>query len=357
MNCAYQTNIYKKKAQTVTGILATSADGVSRYLAPDGPIQPALTAIGGLPIRAVELANSGITQVSSGMDSMAHSIARAGGNEQIAMPGLAALQSVMPSPVGQLGNMASSMIQTKNRLIMGQAEAGIDAGNRLRTAMEQGLQGSASASVATPVVAASLVRSARAVNNNDAPQMEMAESGKHMSTMMSQMGDGLQGVSKQATGALEQVRTKLERGLHKVVSQAQSMGGKMSNNMRGQTRGILSTLTNGFQGVLHTVQGTASQLSRQLQSGMQQNMHMASGMMDQMHGNMGGVAKEAENMMGQMQNGLASAIGRVQNVAEKSVQNLHKSTTGLLDNFSNMASSMMQAGSQGGKSMGGSGRY
>lgn len=128
--------------RTAAGVLASSSDGMSRYIAPDGPIQPALTAIGGLPILATEQLNQGLSRASLSLHNQAQNLANsAGGNGQVSMPGMESLRNAMPSPIRSLGNQLRSGISAKNNYIRGQADRGIEAGQRLRTHMDGGIEG------------------------------------------------------------------------------------------------------------------------------------------------------------------------------------------------------------------------
>lgn len=127
-------------AQTASAFMASASDGMSRYLAPNGPIQPAITAISGLPLRAGEMVNGGITSISSGFNNGGQRMSQAAGQGgQIRMPGMDTAASMMPGPISSLGGALQGMIQSKNRFIMGQAERGVEAANRMGQNMQQGL--------------------------------------------------------------------------------------------------------------------------------------------------------------------------------------------------------------------------
>ena len=120
---------------------AATADGISRYFAPDGPIQPAITAVGGLPMRGAEMLNQGITQISSGANTMARRMAQSGSrNGQIAMPGMDSIRSNMPGPLAAIGDVMQDTIRGKNNFIRGQAESAVQSGERQRQSIQQGLR-------------------------------------------------------------------------------------------------------------------------------------------------------------------------------------------------------------------------
>lgn len=120
----------------VSNMLSASAGGMSRYFAGNGPIQPALTAIGGLPLRATEYVNSGLTTLSNGLQSGSNAFRR--GDGSILPQYLSQQMSQMtPSFAGQLGNQMRSGIASKNNFIRGQAQRAVDAGNRLSQIMNR----------------------------------------------------------------------------------------------------------------------------------------------------------------------------------------------------------------------------
>ena len=128
-------------AQTASGVMTAATDGMSRYLAPNGPIQPAITAISGLPMRAGELVNGGMTRISSGLNRGAQRMSQAAGQGgQIRMPGLQRAASYVPSQLGQFGSALQGAIRSKNNFIMGQAQSGVSAADRMGANMRQGLQ-------------------------------------------------------------------------------------------------------------------------------------------------------------------------------------------------------------------------
>lgn len=216
---------YFPGAQTAAGVLAASTDGLSRYLAPDGPIQPGITMIGGLPMRGVELANNGITGISSSLRSGAQSMARAAGQSDTSMPGMQALASAMPAQVAQLGNMMQSAIRSKNNFIRGQAESGIQAGTRLSQMMQNGL------------------RTKRSADGDLAADSTM---------MMGSMGEAMmKGKSK--------LEKQLKQSMSGHMSRMQSMHG-MGGQMRNQAQQIGQTMTEGLTGAMEHLHRTAKRL-------------------------------------------------------------------------------------------------
>lgn len=124
---------------TIARMMAASTDGVSRYFARDGPIQPAIAAIGGLPMRAAELTNRGISRMSDAMASGAQRMSRSAGDSgNSRMPGMAYIERNAPAPISRMTSMMQQGVRTKNQYIMGQAEAGIQSGNRIQNMMRGG---------------------------------------------------------------------------------------------------------------------------------------------------------------------------------------------------------------------------
>jgi len=296
-------------AGTATGILASSVDGMSRYLAPDGPIQPALTAIGGLPVRGIEMANLGISRISSGLHSGAEGISRAGGNGgNIRMPGMDALESAMPASIASLGGMMHGAIQQKNKFIMGQAERGVQAGERLRSMMQNGLQGM-SARSSGPMVGASNM---------------MASTQEAM----------MKGAS--------QIQEQLKQSLQGHMSRMEGMQG-IGENVRNQAKGITRTLSNGLSGTMDHLHKTGEQVMEQIQGGLQQNTKAMAGIVGSMQGSMG-------NMGQNMQKNLEGLSRHVRNTAQQVHSHLEQAVSGPLS----MLQGMMQKGMGGGQ---GGGRY
>lgn len=305
-------------AQTASAALASSADGMSRYLAPDGPIQPGIAAIGTLPVRGAEMLNKGITRISSGLDSGAQRMSHAAGqNGNIRMPGMDALESAMPASFASLGGMMQGAIQQKNKFIAGQAEAGIQAGERMRTMMQQGLQGFHSRSSSPMVGAASMMSSAQ---------------------------DGLM------KGA-SQIQSQIKQSLNGHMSRMQSMHG-MGENMMSQVQGMGQTLTSGLQDAASSLHRTGEQLRGQIQSGLQQNMGTMGGVMESMHGSMG-------NMGQNMQKNVKGVVEHVQNTAGQLTEHLQQAVQGPLNMIQSLGSSLGSMMSQGVSSGGGGkgGRY
>lgn len=300
-------------AKTATGILASSADGMSRYLAPDGPIQPALTAIGGLPLRGIELANNGITRISQGFDNGAQSLSRSAGNDgTIRMPGMDAMESAVPASFAQLGGMMQGAIKQKNKFIMGQAEKGIQAGERLKNMMQSGLKGMS-------------VRSAG-----------------HMAGASNMMSSAQDAMMKSTS----EITNQLQKSLDGTMGRMKSMQG-IGQNMRRQAQGISRTLTDGLTGTVSHLQRTGDQISSQLQSGMHQNMGALSGIVGSMQGSMG-------NMGNNMQKNLHGVVRHVQSTAEQVSSHLQQAASrplemikGLGDNLGGMMMMHNGGGSQG----------
>lgn len=309
--------------QTASAALASSADGMSRYLAPDGPIQPAITAIGGLPVRGAELVNNGISRISSGLDNGAQSLSHtAGQGGQIRMPGMDALESSMPVSIANIGNMMHGAIQQKNRFIAGQAEAGVQAGERLRSMMQNGLQG---------------FRTKRS-SGSGSPMDGVA-------SMISSAQDSLMNGASQIHGQLQQ-------SLQGHMGRMQGMQG-IGENMRNQVQGMGQTLTSGLQGAASSLQRTGEQLRGQIHGGMQQNMGAMSGIMNSMHGSMG-------NMGQNMQKNLQGVMQHAQNTAQQITSHLQQAAQGPLEMISNLGSSlgnMMPKGGMNVQSSASKGRY
>lgn len=285
--------------QTASAALASSADGLSRYLAPDGPIQPAITAIGTLPVRAVERINNGISRISSGLDDGAQSLSNAAGQEgNIRMPGMDALESSMPASFASLGNMMHGAIQQKNKFIAGQAEAGVQAGEHLRSMMENGLQGF-----------------------KDRSSSPMAGMGKMVGSAHESLMSGA-----------SQIQDQLKQSLQGHMGRMQSMHG-IGENMRNQVHGMGQTLTSGLQGAASSLQRTHDQLRGQIHGGMQKNMGAMSGIMDSMHGSMG-------NMGQNMQKNLQGVMEHAQNTAQQLTSHLHQAAQGPLEMISSLGSSL-----------------
>lgn len=128
-------------AKTATGVIASTTNGASRFLARDGPIQPAITAIGGLPLRAAETVNRGISSASDAMSNGAQSMARRAGNDgTIKMPGMQTIRDNMPQQMSSVGDAISSAFSYKNDVIRNQAQRAIEAGNRLSGMMSNSVK-------------------------------------------------------------------------------------------------------------------------------------------------------------------------------------------------------------------------
>lgn len=291
-------------AKTATRVVAASSDAMSQYLARDGPIQPAITAIGSLPVRAVEMANIGISKASDALASGAQSMSRsAGDNGQVRMPGLDTLESNMPASIANIGSMMRQGIAKKNQFIMGQAQAGIQAGDRLRGMMEGSVKGM------------------------------MGLKMNRMGGMGDMMGSAQASMMKGGQEIEKQLKQSLQGHLQRLQS-VHSMGGNMMNSAQQ----IGQTLGQGVTQAVSQIQRTGQQVKGQLRNSLSQNTKIMSGMMDSMHGSMG-------NMGQNMQKNLQSLVGGVQgalaNIASKPME---------------IAQSLAQMATKGGSS-GGAGKY
>lgn len=302
--------------QTASAALASSVDGMSRYLAPDGPIQPALTAIGTLPVRAVEQVNKGISQISLGLDRGAQSLSHtAGQGGQIKMPGVDTIASGMPTSLTSLGNMMSSAVAQKNLFIAGQAESGIQAGERLRSMMQGGLNG---------------VRTRR-----EADPMEGSE------TMM-------MGAQDMMMKGAQQIKSQMQQHMSGAMDRLQGVQG-IGDNVRNQVQGITRTLSNGLTGTMEHLQRTGEQVRGQIQGGLKQNMGAMSGIMQSMHGSMG-------NMGENMQKNVQGVMQHVQDTAQQVSGHIQQTVQGPLSMLQNLGGGLMKGGSGGGMSVS-KGRY
>lgn len=383
-------------ASTATQIMASSVDGMSRYFAPDGPIQPAITAIGGLPMRGTEYINRGITSMSSGLNRGAQGLSRsAGNNGNVQMPGMQSIRSMMPDQVGSLGSMMRSAIQGKNGFIRGQAESGVQAGDRLRSMMQNGLQQrkKRDTSLAAPAAAdlppISMVNtisnnglSSLSANNGAATQSQAtmlngisSQAANMMPTNainnQASVVDPLMGESTMMHGSggmemmdhmqdtmmkgADQIKNQLKEHLNGHMSRMQTMSG-MGDNMRNQAEGLHRTLSNGLMGTMEHLQRTGEQVSQQLQGGMQKNMGLMSGLMGSMNKSMGNMGQHmqnnAEGLMRTAHSGIQQVTSHLQQAASGPLS--------MLQNLSSSLTSMMQGkmNSMGGGGGGGSsGRY
>lgn len=128
-------------SKTSAGVLSASVDGMSRYIAPDGPIQPALSAISSLPIRGMEYMNRGLSYASLGLQNRAQNLAKSAYDDgQVRMPGMESLRQSMPSYMQSLTSQLQSGIRAKNGFIWTQAERGHEASKRMNDLMKGGLQ-------------------------------------------------------------------------------------------------------------------------------------------------------------------------------------------------------------------------
>lgn len=321
-------------AQTATGIMASSVDGMSRYFAPDGPIQPALTAIGALPLRGTELINNGITRISSGLNSGAQSLSRSAGNDgSIRMPGMETIRQSMPISLATMGSMMRSAIQGKNSFIRGQAEAGVQSGERLRSMMQKGLQSR---------------RRKRDVSDAAASQADplLGEATMMMGHGGHEMMSGMQNTMKKG---VDQIKSQLQQSMSGHMDRMQSMHG-IGGNMMNQAQGLTRTLSSGISGAMEHLQRTGQQMHQQLQGGLKQNMGAMSGMMGSMHGSMGNMG---QNMQKNVQGVLKTAQSAAQQVTSQ-LQQAVSGPLGMLQNMGGSLSSLMQ-GKMGGGSGGSSG--
>lgn len=297
--------------QTAAGILASSSDGLSRYLAPDGPIQPGITAIGTLPVRGAELANNGITRISSGFGSGARSLANAANRADTSMPGLQALESAMPASFAQLGSMMQGAISKKNSFIRGQAEAGIEAGNRLGSMMKNGLQG-----------------------------MSVRSSGLMTDAFGSMQDTMMKGSSK--------LQGQMKQSMDGHMSRMQSMHG-MGGQMMNQAQQLGQTFTEGLTGTMEHLQRTGQKMVGQIHQSHQKNTEAMGGILGSMHESVGNLGK---NMGGNF----GDVVGHAQEAAQKVSAHLQKAASApmeALQHLGNTFGSMMQSASSGGKSAGG----
>jgi len=292
-------------AQTAAGMLASASDGMSRYLAPNGPIQPAITAIGGLPLRAGELANSGITSISSGFNRGARRLSQAAGQGgQIRMPGLDTAASMMPASFARIGDSVQGMIRSKNNFIMGQAERGIEAASRMGQAMRQGLQ----------------VRSSGPM--------------EHMGQMVSQTHEM---ISKGG----QQIKGQMEQSLSRTMGRMKTMQG-MGADVGQQISGYGRTLAQGAQGVVGQVRQTGQQLVSQMQQNHNKNMSGVSGMLGSLHGSMGQMGKD-------MQQNLSGLQRQASNVAQQLTNSLQSVAQLPMNVMQSLMQSKGSSGSSGGR--------
>lgn len=297
--------------QTAAAALASSANGISRYLAPDGPIQPALTAIGGLPLRGVEYANRGISSISSGFGSGAQSLASAAGQPSIRMPGMDALESSMPVSIANLGNMGMGMIRQKNNFIRGQAERGVAAGERLRDMF----QGKVSSIART-------------------------SSGGHGSSPMVGAANLVGEMQDSMMKGASQIQEHLKEHLGGHLSRVQNMQ-EMGSNMRNQLQGVSRTLQSGLMGTVEQLQRTGDQMREQLTGGLKQNSKVLTGMMGSMQGSM-------MNMGNHMQKNVQGVMGMGQRAAHQMTEGLQQALQGPLNMVQSVGNSLM--GAKGGHS-------
>lgn len=295
--------------KTAAGVLSATLDGGKQYLAPDGPIQPAITAIGGVPMRGTEMANRGISRIASGLGTGAQRISEAAGNGgNVDMPGMQAMESMMPASIAQMGSGLHSMIQQKNNMIRGQAEAAIQSANRQGQMIRKGFSGMAQGSMGD------------------------------MSSMMSGAQDAMmKGVST--------VQGQLKKSLSCTMNRMQTVQG-MGHNMRNQAEGLTKTLADGVSGSFSQLQQTGEKVRNQLQGGLKQNMGAMSGMMGSLQnsaselssnlqsnvqGLMGHASKAASQVSGRIQRSLSAPMNMLQNLGSglgSMVQGAGKTATG-----------------------------
>lgn len=300
-------------AKTAAGVLSATLDGGQRYLAPDGPIQPAITAIGGLPMRGSELANRGISQISSGLGSGARRISEAAGNGgSVEMPGLAAMESMMPASIAQLGSGMQGMIKQKNNMIRGQAEAAIASANRQGQMIREGFSG-------------------------------MAKSG------MGELGGMMSGAQEALMKGGSTMQDQLKRSLSGTMGRMQTMQG-MGQNMRQQAEGLTRTLANGVSGSLGHLQQTGEQLRNQLQGGLKQNMGTMSGMM-------GSLQSSASNLGKNLQSNLQGVMSHASKAASQVSGTLQRSLSAPLNMVQSLGKNLGSMAQGAGGAMSGGGRY
>lgn len=316
VSCQSETLANIPGGQTAAAALASSADGMSRYLAPDGPIQPAITAIGGLPIRAAEQLNRGVSQISLSLDNGAQSLSHsAGQGGAIKMPAREFIASGMPDSLTSMGNMISNGIASKNSFIAGQAESAVQAGERLRQRMQGGLEG---------------LRTRRQVD-----PMQGSD------TMMS-------GAQDMMMKGGQQIKSQLQQHMSGAMDRLQGVQG-IGDNVRNQAQGISRTLTNGLTGAVEHLQRTHEQVRNQVHGGLQQNMGAMSGIMQSMQGSMG-------NLGGNMQKNLQGVMQQAQQAAQQVTSHIQQTVSGPLSMLQNLGSGLMKGGS-GGMSVQSKGRY
>lgn len=298
--------------QTAAGVISATLDGGQQYFAPDGPIQPAITAIGGLPIRATEMANQGISRISSGLGSGARRISEAAGNGgSVNMPGMEAMESMMPASIAQLGGGMRDMIRQKNNMIRSQAEAAISSANRQGEMIRHGFQGMA--------------------------QNSMGD----MSGMMS-------GAQEAFSKGASTIQHQFKRSIGDTMSRMQSMQG-MGQNMRNQAEGLTRTLANGVTGSLGHLQQTGEQLRSQVQGGLKQNMGHMSGMM-------GSLQDSVSNLGRNLQSNAQGLMGHAQKAASQVTGHLQRSLSAPMNMIQNLGSSLGSMAQGAGKAATG-GRY
>lgn len=300
--------------QRAAGALALGADGLAQYFAANGPIQPAITAIGGLPLRGAELVNGAINWASNGLDRSAASLSRAAGSaSQIRMPTLDALPGAVPALFEPLAEGTKNAIRGKNSFIMSQASSAQQAAQRLMQAHQPMQQQQVQS------------RRKRSVN-----PMEMMG---HMTK--STMDNGKQ--------VVEQIKEHFQGTMGRMQGM-QDIGMKVMS----QAQGLKRTLSSGLQGSMGHMQQTGEKMMMQMRQNHQQNTKAMGSMLGSMHGSMG-------KMGSNMQKNLDGVVRQAQQAAQQVTQSLQQAIKGPIDMLSNLGNSLNK-GAMGGGSSGG-GRY
>lgn len=278
-------------AKTAAGVMASSLDGMSRYLARDGPIQPAIPAITGLATRGAEQLNKGISRISDALASGAQSMSRSAGNDgTIRMPGLDAMESHMPASFAQFGSMISQGISKKNQFIMGQAQAGIEAGERMKNMMQGTLK-------------------------------SVKDQG--MERMGSMMSSGQGNMMKGTMEMKHQLKQSLQDHLSR-LSDVHSMGGNMMNSVQNVKR----TLSDGLSQTVNQIQRTGQQVKDQLKDGLKQNTQVLGKVMNSMQGSMGNVGQNMHKNIHNLVGDMTSAVKKVTTMPLEMIQGLAQKMKG-----------------------------
>jgi hypothetical protein len=289
--------------RTAAGILSSSANGMSRYFAQDGPIQPALTAIGTVPVRVTEPINRGITRISSGLNNQAQRLSRAAGqNGQISMPGLQTAESHMPESIASLGQAAQNMIGRKNRWIMNQAERGVESANRLGQMMHG---------------------------------MSVRASGPSSSSLMegpaNMMRSALDFMAKSASTLKQQTQQHLNGAMNRMGSM-QDIGQGVIQQKQGYAR----TVQQGVAGAAEQLQQTGQQLMSQVQNNHQKNMRSMSGVLESFQGSMGNMNSNMHKNMQEMAQHAQGAAQQVTSSIQEAAQKVAEAPMKVMASLSSM---------------------